>query len=672
MGIGEISIRRGRIRRLREDLFVIRYYTNHPLLSLHLPYGPIARPPMTLYDPIHDTTLSNPPDAVELVEPVTEPVEQKPSPDATPETKPLESSTEESIPNAHATPTPASSGSEEDKNHSSGLKHVLAPTPRSTPSKRAKKSRAGGNNKGVTVLSSARSRHLKKEDGQPFWRRDIQYEFLKALFDNDVKAFTDPFPESPDNVNMDDRQHDPNGKLSFAELYIKSISHSSKCSKVLKERLLNDMKMSIPTCMICLLVNVGRMNTTINFVPDMKSQLRTYHPIPSLQVNYDHSTTGNDKSNDKQLQDTPRLKSILKACCDDTHESHKLEVIQAQGKLPTTTVVNMIFVLCNSEEAVMKEFFSDTDYYFFDIFINSSYDPKSRSNLFLWLLYNYLETHLAPGEIAMNPFGEEKPELKQALVEYDVDTPLEREFGEKLYEQRVRYLEEEGPDKPPMLKTDGTMTWKLSSMDSRPSSIQKDEVSRRNSMETLRTSSAVSAHHQMGTEIIDEEGGDHSAIDTSALATTAETSNGTEGAETTATSTSTKTSAPDDHTPVPTPAPVLRQDIDVPNVRKVLKGLKQKSNRLRNKMGLVKYENFLIHREGVNDDDASNRLRLKNYKGDFAEYHTKFHKMFQTVKKDFLDRTMNAKEPLLKATSKVHYTEQDDEPLKLKDFDIGI
>ena len=41
----------------------------------------------------------------------------------------------------------------------------------------------------------------------------------------------------------------------------------------------------------------------------MKSTLRTYHSIPSLQTCREGGTV-------KQLQDTPRLKSILKAVCE--------------------------------------------------------------------------------------------------------------------------------------------------------------------------------------------------------------------------------------------------------------------------------------------------------------------------------------------------------------------
>jgi hypothetical protein len=39
--------------------------------------------------------------------------------------------------------------------------------------------------------------------------------------------------------------------------------------------------------------------------PSMKTALRTYHPVPSLQT---------DETSRKDMQDAPRIKGILKAC----------------------------------------------------------------------------------------------------------------------------------------------------------------------------------------------------------------------------------------------------------------------------------------------------------------------------------------------------------------------
>jgi Ino eighty subunit 1 len=94
-------------------------------------------------------------------------------------------------------------------------------------------------------------RHLKKEDGEPLWREDIQYDFLKAVFDNEQSVFTNSY--------------DPEiGKQNFADLYIDTMSRSTKTSKVLRDKLLSDREAAKGMAMVCLLVNVGRMNTTLN------------------------------------------------------------------------------------------------------------------------------------------------------------------------------------------------------------------------------------------------------------------------------------------------------------------------------------------------------------------------------------------------------------------------
>jgi Ino eighty subunit 1 len=94
-------------------------------------------------------------------------------------------------------------------------------------------------------------RHLKKDDGEPLWRVDIQYDFLKAVFDDDRAVFTNSWePQKP--------------KQCFADLYIDTMSRSSKTSKVLRDKLLSDREAAKNMAMVCLLVNIGRMNTTLN------------------------------------------------------------------------------------------------------------------------------------------------------------------------------------------------------------------------------------------------------------------------------------------------------------------------------------------------------------------------------------------------------------------------
>lgn len=123
-----------------------------------------------------------------------------------------------------------------------------------TPDASEKPSRGRGKSQGKDSNGQhiGKIRHLKKEDGEPLWREDIQYDFLKAVFDNEQKVFTNSYDQ------------DGIGKQNFADLYIDTMSRSSKTSKVLRDKLLSDREAAKGMAMVCLLVNVGRMNTTLN------------------------------------------------------------------------------------------------------------------------------------------------------------------------------------------------------------------------------------------------------------------------------------------------------------------------------------------------------------------------------------------------------------------------
>lgn len=101
-----------------------------------------------------------------------------------------------------------------------------------------------------SVYSGNKMKHLKKEDGIPLWRKDIQYDFLHLVFHDDHRCFT--------------KYSDGTTGHTFAEIYIDAMAKSSKCSKILKDKLLQDTEGRIGMAMVCLLVNVGRMNTTLN------------------------------------------------------------------------------------------------------------------------------------------------------------------------------------------------------------------------------------------------------------------------------------------------------------------------------------------------------------------------------------------------------------------------
>lgn len=317
-----------------------------------------------------------------------------------------------------------------------------------------------------TPVISMRQLHIKKSDGAPLWRKDIQYDFLKLVFENDKKVFTDPF------IPLADRDK----KITFSDLYIKTMAQSARVSKVLREKLLTDKAASLPTTMISLLVNVGRMNTTINFVPIMKSQLRIFNSIPVFQLHDDF----NDMNN-KTLQDTPRLKSILKGCTEfpkvakNFHDLFNSDI--PQNEFPKTNVINLIFMLCSFEPLISKHFDieninNNTSKQFCDdtqiddetnltdpiaapfscIFLNFETTPISRACRFLWLMYNYLETNLTKEEIFDNPFGETMENkltipplisVHDTDVKFDVDSPEEIKFGETVKEKRIKFLAED-------------------------------------------------------------------------------------------------------------------------------------------------------------------------------------------------------------------------------------
>jgi Ino eighty subunit 1 len=110
--------------------------------------------------------------------------------------------------------------------------------------------RRNANGSVSSVYSGNKIKHLKKDDGIPLWRKDIQFDFLKLVFEDDKRVFT--------------KQSDSTSGHTFADIYLDAMAKSSKCSKILKDKLLTERPAAINMAMVCLLVNVGRMNTTLN------------------------------------------------------------------------------------------------------------------------------------------------------------------------------------------------------------------------------------------------------------------------------------------------------------------------------------------------------------------------------------------------------------------------
>jgi Ino eighty subunit 1 len=128
-------------------------------------------------------------------------------------------------------------------NSGAGALHVA---PHTTASRRNGASNAANS----SIYTGNKIPHLKREDGVPLWRKDIQYEFLRGVFEDKNAVFTNIYDQSKGNT--------------FADIYVDAMARSSKTSKILRDKLLSDRPAALNMAMVCLLVIVGRINTTLN------------------------------------------------------------------------------------------------------------------------------------------------------------------------------------------------------------------------------------------------------------------------------------------------------------------------------------------------------------------------------------------------------------------------
>ncbi|TFK57390.1 hypothetical protein OE88DRAFT_126203 [Heliocybe sulcata] len=269
---------------------------------------------------------------------------------------------------------------------------------------------------------------IKRSDAEPLTRKDVQYALLHYIFSDTNRVFTDPSPGKAGN------------KVTFSDLYIGALFNSSKCSKVLKDKMAETPAFAVEFAKICLLTNVGRINTTMAFFPEMKTALRSYHPVPSLQ-----KTDGN-------AQDAPRIKNCLKAALLPTEfksgpPSTPAEVITKvqSGQKPPTSVVNLIFVLAN-HASTLPHFDPPTD--FMDLFMPVELSSSSRARAFLWLIFHHLE-----GTDVPNPFSDDyarsrpgrlpfiRPISAREMEEENLDPLEEVEWGRKMSQLRSQFLQ---------------------------------------------------------------------------------------------------------------------------------------------------------------------------------------------------------------------------------------
>lgn len=387
------------------------------------------------------------------------------------------------------------------------------------------------------------TRHLKKPDGDFFSRKDIQYDMLKALLTDDRCLFTNHLkaqytnslaPMSLPNNKIPiitDKEYDArtfvfNDKLTFAQMYALTMATSSKCSKILRDKLLLDGQVAFSTCVLGFLVNIGRLNTTINFYLEMTSQLRTYHSVPCLQA---HTL------DIKSLQDTPRIKSILRNLPTGNNPIHLSLIYKLLGVISEEkfneigdsasqkldkqvssaekfglngkfNCINMLFALCDNATIVRTQFLSkyiqlidpqdnnhrfdlDKDLTLFNILDNSKFDVIDRVNVVLWLLYIHTETDLTEAEVveslklfipptSVPDLQHNKIPLRLTTNNYDVDTEEELKYGKEQKEKRLLFLQK-------LDKSDTRKEEKTSTADSKDDDSITERATRRKRKKTL-------------------------------------------------------------------------------------------------------------------------------------------------------------------------------------------
>lgn len=91
---------------------------------------------------------------------------------------------------------------------------------------------------------------IKRNDAEPLTREDVQFDLLNHIFSDKNAVFTSPVPGKSTRV-------------PFSDLYVSALYNSSKCSKVLKDKMVDTPAFAIELAKISLLTNVGRINTTM-------------------------------------------------------------------------------------------------------------------------------------------------------------------------------------------------------------------------------------------------------------------------------------------------------------------------------------------------------------------------------------------------------------------------
>ncbi|GEM08465.1 proteophosphoglycan ppg4 [Rhodotorula toruloides] len=223
---------------------------------------------------------------------------------------------------------------------------------------------------------------IKKLDSEPLLRHDIQWEVLNEIFADRTFSFTAPVD-----------QHSPPGPpsyLNFDQLFLEAILSSNKTTQNIRSKLSKNETFAMNYCKICFLVNIGRINTTLAFYPNMRTALRTYHPVPSLQT---------EEHSQKEMSDAPRIKGVLKGAVLDWEHNNLPTTLsevarrRASPELtrgPPTTVVEVIFLMFNEAGWITEKYFPE-GFDLWDLFFPSDMPARPRAQAFLTLLHHFLE-----------------------------------------------------------------------------------------------------------------------------------------------------------------------------------------------------------------------------------------------------------------------------------------
>ncbi|GAA5970608.1 hypothetical protein JCM21900_004801 [Sporobolomyces salmonicolor] len=274
---------------------------------------------------------------------------------------------------------------------------------------------------------------IKKLDSEPLLRYDIQWQVLDDIFADRSFRFTAPVDQnSPPSEPI---------YLNFDQLYLEAILSSMKTTANTRQKLISTPEFAINYCKLCLLVNVGRINTTLAFYPNMKTALRTYHPVPSLQT---------EPISQKDMSDAPRIKGMLKMAFLDWEVNNAPTSLKAVAEKavspelirgPPTTVIEAIFLVFQEANWVSEKYFPE-GFDIWDIFFPSDMPSQPRARAFLTLMHHILEsksflsdfTSPSTGPIPLDP--PISLSRTPAATKENVDPENELQFAREMKEVR--------------------------------------------------------------------------------------------------------------------------------------------------------------------------------------------------------------------------------------------